>query len=390
MNKHHKANFLILVLTLMIILSNSSKAQWMIMKAETDSLVQVGIKHIYNVRFAESEKIAKQIQSQFPLNQSGYFLEAVSYWWKILMYVESREYDKPFLKSIDKVLDKCDKALETAASDIGALFFKGAALGYRGRFYSQREEWVKAALDGHQAYKILEKALAIAPNNRDMLFGIGYYNYFSIVLPEKYPLLKPLMAFAPVGNKKMGLLQVKASANSARYSNLEAMIVLMQIYYTFEKNTTEALKIADELFNQFPDNPYFHRYVGRCCVSLGHFSRFEAIWYDILKKCRNKKVGYDDRTAREAMYYYGTALYYKNEYGRALKYFLASSKMSNKFDKEVTGFVIQSNLKIGKIYDIQNKRSKAIEYYKKVASWEDNNGSKHEAKRYLQKPYGQY
>ena len=390
MNNYNKTKYLVLVLALILIISNSLKAQWMIMNAETDSLVNVGIKYIYNVRFAEAEKTAKQIQNKYPFNQSGYFLEAVSYWWKILMYVDSREYDKPFLKSIDKVINKCDEVLENTPSEIGALFFKGAALGYRGRFYSQREEWIKAALDGHQAYKILEKALSIAPNNRDMLFGIGYYNYFSIVLPEKYPLLKPLMAFAPVGNKKLGLLQVKASANSARYSSLEAKIVLMQIYYTFEKNTSEALKIANELFSQFPDNPYFHRYIGRCCVSLGQFSQFEQIWYDILKKCRNKKVGYDDRTAREAMYYYGTALYYKNEYDRALKYFLASSRMSNKFDKEVTGFVIQSSLKIGKIYDMQNKRSKAIEYYKKVASWEDNYGSKQEAKRYLKKPYGQY
>ncbi len=382
--------FFVIIIIVILFGTIESNAQWMIMKSEADSLVQLGMKNIYNVRFPEAEAIAKRIQNKFPDNHAGYFLEAVSYWWKILMYVDSREYDKPFEKAIERAIEHCDNVLDTSAYDIGALFFKGAALGYRGRFYSQRESWVKAALDGHSAYKILERALAIAPNNRDMLFGIGYYNYFAKVLPDKYPLLKPLMAFAPVGDKKLGMLQVRASANSARYSSFEAKIVLMQIYYTFENNTAEALKIADELFAQFPDNPYFHRYVGRCCVSLGHYSRFEQLWLDILKKCRSKKIGYDDRTAREAMYYYATSLFYKSEYDRSLKYFLACSKMSNKFDKEITGFVIQANLKIGKIYDMQHKRDKAIEYYKKVASWEDNYGSRQEAKRFLLKPFGQY
>ena len=49
MNNYNKTKYLVLVLALILIISNSLKAQWMIMNAETDSLVNVGIKYIYNV-----------------------------------------------------------------------------------------------------------------------------------------------------------------------------------------------------------------------------------------------------------------------------------------------------------------------------------------------------
>lgn len=383
MNKVYRT--IIALLVLFVVSGSTAFAQWNLMNQAADSVTRIGIDKIYNMKFDEAEKIAKQLRKTYPEHPVGNFLESTSYWWRILIYADSRKYDKKFLSVIDDIIEQCDDKLEDTPSDIVYLFFKGAALGYRGRYYSQRESWVKAALDGHAAYRTLEKALSVAPGNRDLLFGIGYYNYFAVVLPAKYPLLKPLMSFAPVGDKKLGLLQLKASAKSARYANLEAEIILMQIFYTFEKNTREAKEIATSLHKRFPQNPYFHKYVGRCCVILGQFDEMESVWMNILKRARAKQAGYDDRTSREAMYYYGTALYYKGAYDRALKYFLASSKMSKKFDKEITGYVIQSNLKIGKIYDKQGKRAKANEYFQKVASWQDNNGSRAEARALLKR-----
>jgi hypothetical protein len=44
-------------------------------------------------------------------------------------------------------------------------------------------------------------------------------------------------------------------------------------------------------------------------------------------------------------------------------------------------------LKIGNIYDIQGKRSLAIEQYKKVLKWDDRQNSHDEAKRYIKSPF---
>ena len=357
------------------------------MKSDADSILMKSIDYTYNVDYDNAERLAIQVQRLYPDHPAGYFAEAICLWWQIMLDKESKTVEDNFLKSIDEVIDRCDRTLDTVPWDLVSLFFKGGAIGYRGRYFAQKESWFRAATDGLSAYNILIQSLQIAPFNRDILLGIGYYNYFAVALPEKYPALKPLMAFAPNGDKKTGILQLKATAKAARYSGLEAKVMLLQIYYTFEKNFFEAFNMAKELFDQYPNNPYFHRYLGRSQVALGYDS-YESTWLEILKRCRNKQRGYDLKTSREGMYYYGTGLYNRGYYSRALKYLLKCDEISINIDKIVSGFRIQCDLKIGKIYDIQKNRTKALEFYKKVLTWSDNSGSHREAEYYIKNPFG--
>jgi tetratricopeptide (TPR) repeat protein len=376
------------VILLLFIACENVQAQWNIMSAQADSLAMSCLDDIYNMKFQNSWEKAKLLQADNPKHPIGYFLESINLWWKIMIYPDSKKFDQAFLKSIDAVIYICNKELETNPWDLTSLFFKGGCIGYRGRYYSQRESWLNAGLDGQAALKILESCLQLAPSNRDVLLGIGYYKYFAEMLPQKYPALKPLMTFAPKGDRRLGLAQLKSVAKYAKYSGLEAKVILLQAYYMFEKDMGEVFSMAEELHQKYPNNPYFHRYLGRACVSLGKFDRFETLWMEILKLCKNKKEGYDNRTAREAMFYCGTALFYRDKFSRSLSYFQKCDEVSTKLDKEVSGFRIQANLKIGKIYDKLNMRSKAIEHYKKVMSWEDNNGSRKEAAYYLKAVYG--
>mgnify|MGYP000884842003 CR=1 FL=1 len=380
---------IILSALILLIFTNITKinAQWYVMETRADSLVQLGINDIYNVDFASCEKIYKQIQREYPGNLAGLFLEATSDWWKLQLNSTTRQYDRQFMNSINKVINKSQSVIDTSKFDLGAIFFKAAAIGYRARYYSIREQWVNAAMDGHTAYKLMIEGLKLAPNNRDMLFGVGYYNYFSQVLPEQMPIIKPLISFIPMGNKKVGIKQIKASSESARYAAVEAEIVLLQIYYQFEKDYDNAIEIARSLHKKYPNNPYFYKYLGRLTYILSYFNESEKIWYDLLKKGSKRTYGYDDLLAREAMYYYGDILLNKGQYDRALKYLTSSSKMSNKVDDESSGFVTLSNLKIGMIYDKKNNRKKALEYYNKVESAKDYLGSKSKARQYIQNPY---
>lgn len=379
--------FLYLILFFSFCLIHSSNAQWYIMSTKEDSLVQLGIDNIYNMNFGAAEKIYNLVQKQYPNNLAGYFLQATSDWWKVLLNSSTKEYDKAFLNSINKVITKSQQTLDTAKFDVVAIFFKAAGIGYRARFYTVREQWVSAAMDGHQAYQMLVEGLKIAPGNRDMLFGIGYYNYFSQVFPQQYPLLKPLISFIPAGDKNLGIKQIKASSESAKYADIEASIVLMQIYYQFEKDYSKAMEIARKLNNKYPSNPYFYKYIGRLSYTLGDFAEASKIWYNILLKGGKKTFGYDDALAREAMYYYGDILMSNGEYSRALKYLTASARMSKKVDKETSGFITMSNLKLGMIYDIQGNRAKAMEYYKTVLNSADYSGSKNKARDYLKAPF---
>lgn len=376
---------LLLLISLFVIGVSSSKSQWYIMESRADSLVQVGIDAIYNINFSLCEKIYKQVQKEYPGNLAGYFLEATSDWWKVQLNTRSTANDKQFLKSINKVIDKAQQELDTANYSLGAIFFKAAAIGYRGRFYTIREQWVNAAIDGQEAYKLLTRGLVLAPGNRDMLFGIGYYNYFSKVIPDEMPLLKPLLSFAPIGDKVLGIKQLKASAESALYADVEAKIVLLQIFYQFEKDWDNALAIAQKLASKYPDNPFFQKYLGRLYYVKGNFSAAEKVWYKLLVSGSKKTYGYDDLLAREAMYYYGDILMSRGNLDRAIKYLTASSKMSNKVDKQASGFISMSHLKLGMIYEQKGNVNKAKEHYKKVLESPNFQNSHEKAKDYLKK-----
>lgn len=377
----------LVILAILVVQSAPLTAQWVAMSTEADSLVQLGTKHVYNVEFDRAQDIFDEVIRRYPTHPAGYFLDAMIEWWRITIGQRSTSIETKFLAKLDKVIAVCDANLARDSKDIASLFFKGGALGYRGRYNASRNNMLSAAEDGRIALGILNECQKVAPGNHDILLGTGLYNYWASVLPEKYPALKPVMIFLPRGDKTIGLAQLKAAARQARYASIEAKVVLVQAYFDFEKNALEAIDFARDLHNSYPRNPAFHRAYGRCLVSLGPMDTATVVWRDILTRCLDKWPGYNRNAAREALYYIGVSLMIRGELDKALTYFYKCDEACRKIDEDATGFIIKTNLKIGQIYDLQGKRDLAIKQYKKLLSWSDNNGSHADAKRYLENPY---
>ncbi len=388
MNRCIDVNIRVTLVSIVFVLCTVySTSQILFIKSDGDSLVKAGIDLIYNVKFDSAHQKFEAVKRMYPLHPAGYFMDAMVDWWRISLDRSTKKYDKQFLDKIQRVLDVCETAIGKDRSDVVALFFKGGALGFRGRYWALREDWLSAADDGSTALPILQECQKIAPSNRDIMIGTGIYNYFAAMMPEKYPMLKPVMMFLPSGDKKIGILQLRAAANSAKYAAVEAKVVLVQLYYDFEQSPSEALPYAKELAQQYPDNPYFQRAFGRCLVQLGPLDTMEILWRNVIISCLNKRTGYDRHAAREALYYVGLSRMLHNDYDMALKYFYKCDEASRILDQDPSGFMVKLNLKIGQIYDIQGKRSLAVAQYQKVKSWRDYTGSQAEADRYLNEPY---
>ncbi|MFN3194840.1 MAG: tetratricopeptide repeat protein [Chlorobiota bacterium] len=376
----------ILISILLFFSTSIADAQWAILKSDADSLVRQGADYIYNVQFDSAEVAFEEVIRRYPEHPAGYFLQAMVDWWRITLYRYTEKIDEDFLEKIDKVIEVSEVLLDENEYDITGLFFKGGALGYRARYYSNHKEWFSAASDGKEAYDILMKAHLKAPGNHDIMLGTGLYNYFAVAIPEDYPLLKPVVLFFPKGNKRLGLLQLRASMNKARYTSVEAEVTLMQIYYSFEKDFDQAFYYANDLFTRFPRNPYFHRYLGRTYVKLGKWDKIESTWREVVKRCLRKEVGYDNMTAREGLYYVGIALQRKSEHDMAIKYLKKSVDVSEYVDgDEETGFLSSALLKIGISYRKKNDLANAKLYFNKVLDVKDYNNNHDKAENYLSK-----
>ena len=353
-----------------------------------DSLITSGIHQIYSIKFDEAENTFEIVNNEFPQHPAGTFFNAMIVWWRILLDLQNEEYDDLLVDKLEIVLDQCDEILDENPSNVDAIFFKGGALGYRGRLSSLRKDWFEAAIDGKDALPLVFLAYELDSTNTDVILGFGIYNYFAEVIPEIYPMVEPLMIFFPDGDKKKGLDQLKFVGDYGKYAKYEALYFLMTSYYSFEKNTTMALKYAKILNEEFPNNPRFESYRGRIYVRLNNYESAFNVFSNIIDKYNLGYFGYTERVKREAEYYSG--VYYKqiDSLELAETHFLNCESLSRLVDKdEETGFLVNTVLYLGEINDLIGKREKAVMYYEEVIDLDEFKNSHDKAEKHLETPY---
>lgn len=248
-----------------------------------------------------------------------------------------------------------------------------------------RESWLQAAGDGKDALPIVEQAAILDPKNVDVQLGFGIYNYYVSVIPEKYPIVKPLLLFFPDGDKQLGIEQLKNAAEKGKYARVEATYFLMSLYSNYEKDNETAQFYSNQLVNAFPNNPIFERWRGRIAVKRNDWTTADSIFRSVLKKGEKNLPGYTTiKVKREAVYY--LAYQYKNngDFEPALKYFKQCVDYSNKLDEdEESGFLINSTLYIGTLYETLDKYKEAEKYYNDVLDMREYANSHTLAELYL-------
>lgn len=361
-------------------------------KAQTDhkfdSLITAGVHQIYNIKFDAAESTFTFVKKLYPKHPAGYFFYAMIDWWRIVLDLNNEEYDDEFIDKLNYVIEFCDKLLEDDPENVDAIFFKGGALGFRGRLYAVRENFFNAALDGKDALPLVYRAYELDPENTDVQLGFGIYNYYAEVIPREYPFVKPFMIFFPGGDRIKGLQQLKFVAENGKYAKIESIYFLVMLYYRYEKDYLQALEYVNILRRDFPDNPAFHRYQGRIFVKQGDWERSAEIFQKVYDKCISGFPGYNERTLREASYYVGNWYKIDGQLDSAKKYLGICASLSRELDKDKqTGFLANSLLYLGMIYDQQGYRNLAIEKYNEVLEVEEYHGSHELAEKYLETPY---
>ncbi len=359
---------------LTILLSLSIFAQ----TPDFDSRVNDGIKQIYNIKFTEAEKIFRSVIADYPQQPAGRFFIAMIDWWKILLDPDNESYDEIFFQKLEDVIYQCDQLLDKNPKNVDALFFKGGSIGFRGRLRAFRESWLKSADDGREALPIVEEAAALDPNNMDVQLGFGIYNYYADVIPNEYPLIKPLMIFFPDGDKQKGIAQLKNTAFNGKFAKYEARYFLMTLYYRYENNATAADEYAKMLSDDFPDNPVFEKWRGRIAVRRGDYALADSVFKDVLNKSDKKYFGYSaTNTVREAAYY--VAYNYKNsgQLDSAKTFFYKCITESKKIDEEgeESGFQVNAVLYLAQMAEVLNQKDKAIKLYEELLEMRDYGNS---------------
>ncbi len=358
--------------------------------SDFEKRIKKGIDYIYNIQFDSAEATFKKIMLDYPESPAGRFFLAMIDWWKIAIDPDNESLDEIFFEKLEDVIYHCDQILKQDEKNIEAIFFKGGAIGFRGRLRALRDSWIKAADDGREALPLLQLAWSIDSTNYDILFGMGIYNYFAEVIPEQYPYIKPLMIFFPKGNKQLGIQQLKIASEKAKYAATESKYFLLTLYYQFEEDIYQARIYAQQLHQLYPMNPIFHRYLGRTYVRYGDYETASKIFSEIYERSKNNLPGYNKNAMREAAYYIGMNFRFKKMYDSSAYYFSKCLEISKEIDTKgnESGFQTSAALNLGIVYDLMDKREEAVKFYNYVLSIKDWGDSHSSAKKYLATPYG--
>ncbi|MFZ6010970.1 MAG: tol-pal system protein YbgF, partial [Bacteroidota bacterium] len=230
---------------------------------------------LYNFKFPEAEADFRDLKTKYGWHPLPYFLMGLIEWWKIMPNTKDTSHDDAFLAYMDTTINVAERLYDDYPPyKVEASFFLAAAYGFKGRLYSdeERKNWRKAASAGKDALDYLEESKGAHNLSPELLFGDALYNYFSVWVPENYPALKPLLWFFPKGDKALGLKQLKEVSYNAFYTRTEAMVWLMRILNSYENDQFQALQISTYLVENYPDNPFFHRYHARMLYSMGRYS----------------------------------------------------------------------------------------------------------------------
>jgi hypothetical protein len=388
---------IIAVLLLLLYIPSHSRAQQLPELDSVDMLltniaIQIectqGINDMYNFKFKRAESQFMWLRRKYPSHPLPYFLMGLSQWWKIAPNIDNEKYDQIFLAYMDSSIMMAEKLLSQPNKNrkIEAAFFLAGAYGFKGRLYSERKNWSKATFAGKKALKYMEIASDQSELSPELLFGDGLYNYYSVWVPENYPILKPVLLFFKKGEKAKGIQQLEKVVSEAFYTKTEAQYFLMRIY-SDENQPDKAFETSRYLHQTFPDNPYFHRYFARMLYSQGDMYMLEPVAKSIMARIDSGQVGYEEISGRYASFYLGH-LYrvIHRDIEKAKHYYLRTVDFAERSKATDSGYYLYALAELARQADKEGNIDLALQYQQKI---HDNADRKHplqaKAKEYIKK-----
>ncbi|HLT08988.1 MAG TPA: hypothetical protein VK014_15770 [Cyclobacteriaceae bacterium] len=364
----------------------SEETEYLLLNKGLQFRITEAVNSLYNFDFATAERGFQVMAHTYPEHPLPYFLMGLSQWWKIAPDTQNEKYDGIFLRYMDETIKKAEVLFSKDNSNKEAAFFLAAAYGFQGRLYSERKSWTKAAFAGKNALKYLELSRGEEELNAELLLGDALFNYFSVWIPEHYPLLRPVLMLFPKGDKQLGLRQLEEVSDNAFYARVEAQYFLFRLYASEERKPYEALRITSYLHDKFPNNPYFHRYYARQLYAVGQIAEAKDTSLEILRRIDANATGYEANSGRYAAFF---AAQYFDRIGQteeAKQYYLRAIAFGEESESEESGYHLYSLVHLGEISIKEGDKKKAKAYFNQVKKLAKRKHPAHvEAREFLKK-----
>ncbi|MCK4716720.1 MAG: hypothetical protein KAT54_07925, partial [Candidatus Marinimicrobia bacterium] len=185
------------------------------------------------------------------------------------------------------------------------------------------------------------------------------------------------------GSKEEGLEQIREAALNGNYSRYEARSLLAFIYLYLEGDYTLAKRWASMLEKEFPENPYYSFLLAESELRTGN-PRIE-IQLDKISSCLDSLNHYakSDYIQRLQLLN-GTKALLEDDLETAEQ---ELTQFIENFESELDYDLASGYLRLGQVYDLQEKRLQAIAQYRLVIDLDNRTVAVRQANFYLEEPF---
>ena len=342
-----------------------------------------GINLIYDRRFSDAETLFKRMIMDNPRDPSGYFYLAMVTWSELAAGFWTPEMVREYKGRIDQAIEVAQARVDGKDPDSYDFFYLGGALGFKGRFELMKGNMFASFLLASDAIEALKTCREMAPEEKDVLLGIGTFDYYTAKLSGVLKFLTYFLLHR--GDKEEGIRKLNEAARHAVYSSTEAKSVLLYILLFSEQDFPQALALATELSNRYKGNPRYKTLEGVCHIRMGKENQYRETVRDLLTRSREAT---DSETAamwkKRALYLESTDDLYRGRYAEArvvLKEILKHPDPGH--DPTMIAWPL---IKLGMSYDLAGDRDRALEYYNRVFQMENGAGAQFVADKLLEDP----
>jgi len=352
---------------------------------EKETLTQI-LNDIYNFEFDSAEHSIAAYKNKYPWRPEGSFAEGMVLWTQVLADLYNPALDSMFFAKMDEIIDAFDKIADKDSLYTVTKYYKSAAMGFKARLYVNRSQWFKAALSGVKALSGILDALDGEYPNTDAKLGTGIYLYYAEMVPEKYPIAKPLLIFYPSGNKEKGLADLQEASKNGLFARIEASYIYAQTLYLYERKFYNAFRIMKKLHKDYPNNSIFLRWYAALAYSIGEYTIAHNCLDTYESRIAEKQRFYLTYHQRFISYRRGLILQKQKKWQEALASYNEALKiLPEKIEKEMTHYRVLSKLNRAYCLRRLKKYDEAIEGYRDVLEEPDIDGSRDKAKKLIKR-----
>jgi len=272
-----------------------------------------------------------------------------------------------------------EQELKANPKNVDALYNRGVTRAQFAVYTGLVERaWFSALRNAVGARHDHERVLEQDPSYIDAKMVVGTHNYVVGNLPWSVKVAAALAGLT--GSKEKGLEYLREVARGNGENAVDAKIMLT-LFLRRENQYDEALGYMQELAARYPKNHLFPTEVANLERSAGRLAEAEAAYRKVWENGREGKYG--NLHYEMAAWGLGELLRSKKDLAGAA----AAYELVNQAPNPDPDVLQKANLAAGEMYDLLQKRDRAMQCYQTVLAGNANTGPADQARRYIREAY---